>query len=77
LIDGFNRIEHFFRRLEKYISITPTTDMINIVVEIMVEILTFLAVATKKVKSGRLSESMLRRYAILDSHLIQESIGRR
>ena len=48
--------------------------MMNIVVEIMVEVLTFLAVATKEVKSGRLSEWMLRRSAILDSHLIQESI---
>ena len=58
LIDIFNRIERFFGRLEIYTSITPTTTMTNLIVEIMVEVLTILAVATKETKCGRLSELM-------------------
>jgi hypothetical protein len=66
LIELFNRIEHFFRRLEIYTGITPTTAMTDMVVEIMVEVLTILAIATKEVKRGRLSELMSRRFTILD-----------
>jgi hypothetical protein len=66
LIELFNRIEHFFRRLEIYIGITPTTAMRDMIVEIMVEVLTILAIATKEVKRGRLSELMSRRFSILD-----------
>ena len=58
LIDSFNRIEHFFHRLEIYTSITPTTAMTNVIVQIMVEVLTILAIATEEVKHGRLSELM-------------------
>jgi hypothetical protein len=60
LTDLFNCIERFFQRLEIYTGITPTTAMTNIIVDIMVEVLTILAIATKEVKRGRLSElSML------------------
>ena len=58
IIDIFNRIEHFFRRLEIYTGITPTTAMTDLIVEIMVEVLTILAIATKEVKRGRFSELM-------------------
>jgi transposase len=40
LIDILNRIERFFRRLEIYTGITPTTAMTDMIVEIMVEVLT-------------------------------------
>jgi hypothetical protein len=56
LIDMFNRIERFFHRLEIYTSITPTTAMTNMIVDIMVEVLTILGIATKEVKRGRFSE---------------------
>jgi hypothetical protein len=56
LIELFSRIEHFFRRLEIYTGITPTTAMTDIVIEIMVEVLTILGIATKEVKRGRFSE---------------------
>jgi hypothetical protein len=58
LIDIFNRIEQFFHRLEIYTSITPTTAMTSVIVQIMVKVLTILAIATKDVKGGRLSELM-------------------
>jgi hypothetical protein len=72
LIELFNRIERFFQRLEIYIGITPTTAMTDIIIEIMVEVLTILAIATKEVKRGRLSELVSRRFIILDSHLIRK-----
>lgn len=40
---------NFFCRLEIYTGITPTTSMRDIIVEIMVEVLTILAIATKEV----------------------------
>jgi hypothetical protein len=40
--------------------------MMNIIVDIMVEVLAILAIATKEIKRGRLSESMLCRFTILD-----------
>jgi hypothetical protein len=66
LIEVFNRIERFFGRLEIYTSIAPTMAMKNIIVEIMVEVLTILAIATKEVKRGGLSELMSDRFTILD-----------
>ena len=64
LIEIFNRIEHFFHRLEIYTGITPTMAMTDIVIEIMVEVLSILAIATKEVKRGRLSELMSRIFII-------------
>jgi hypothetical protein len=58
LVDILNRIEHFFHRLEIYTGITPTTAMTDMIVEIMVEVLAILAIATKEVKCGRFSELM-------------------
>ena len=40
--------------------------MTGIIVDIMVEILTILGIMTKEMKRGRLSESMLCRFTILD-----------
>ena len=65
LIDLFNRIERFFGRLEIYTSITPTTAMTAIIIDIMAEVLTILAIATKEVKRGGLSELMSDIFIIL------------
>jgi len=56
LSDLFNRIGYFFRRLEVYTRVPPTTVMSNIIIEIMAEILAILAIATDEMKRGRLSE---------------------
>ena len=53
----FNRIERFFHRLEIHTGVIPSAAMRGIILEIMVEVLTILAVATKETKRGRLSES--------------------
>ena len=59
LIKHFNRIERFFRLLEIFTGITPNTAMRDIIIEIMAEMLTILAIATKEVKEGRLSKSIV------------------
>jgi hypothetical protein len=66
IADVFNRIEHFFCRLEIYTVLTPTTAMTDMIVEIMVEVLTILAIATKEVKCGPLSELISRVSTLLD-----------
>ena len=70
LIDIFNRIERFFHRLEIYTGIIPTAAMRDIIIEIMVEVLTILAIATKEVKRGRMSKLLPHVFTVLDSHLI-------
>ena len=56
LIDIFEHMENFFRRLEVYTEVTPTTEMMDIIMKIMVEVVTILGIATKDMKQGRTSE---------------------
>ena len=56
LVDIFERIESFFRRLEVYTEVTPTTEMTDTIVQIMVEVLSILGIAMKEIKQGRLSK---------------------
>ncbi|KAH8985199.1 hypothetical protein EDB86DRAFT_2387304 [Lactarius hatsudake] len=53
LIDVFERVENFFKRLEMYTEVPPTAAMTNIIVKIMVEVLGILAISTKEIKQGR------------------------
>ncbi|KAF8264541.1 hypothetical protein EI94DRAFT_1703166 [Lactarius quietus] len=53
LIDVFERIENFFRRLEIYTDVPPTPAMTDMMVKIMVEVLDILATATKEMKQSR------------------------
>ena len=55
-MDIFERIEMFFRRLEVYADVPPTTDMMDTIILIMVEVLSILGVATKEIRRGRMSE---------------------
>ena len=56
LIDIFERIENFFKRLETYTEVQPSEAMTDIIVKIMVEVLNIFAIATKEIKLGRTSE---------------------
>ena len=56
LVDVFERIEMFFQRLEVYTEVPPTTEMIGIITEIMVEIICILGIATKEIGQSRISE---------------------
>jgi hypothetical protein len=56
VIDIFERIENFFRRLETYTEVPPTTEMMDISMKILVEVLCILAIATKEIKQSRTSK---------------------
>ena len=58
LIDVFVRIESFFKRLESYTEVRPTDAMTDVIVKIMIEVLSILAIATKEIKQGRSSRSI-------------------
>ena len=60
LIDIFERIENFFKRLEKYTEVKPSEAMTDILVKIMVEVLNILGTATKEIKQGRTSKLPIR-----------------
>ena len=55
LIDIFECIENFFKRLETYTEVRPSAGMTDIIVKIMVEVLNILGIATKEIKQGRSS----------------------
>ena len=59
LIDLFERIENFFKRLESYTSVPPTDAMTDIIVKIMIEVLNIFAIATKEMRQGRTSVFLL------------------
>ena len=58
LVDIFVRIEGFFMRLQSYTEVRPTPGMRDVIVKIMIEILSILAIATKQIKQGRSSKSI-------------------
>ena len=62
LVEIFERIETFFRRLEIYCSVPPNGEMVDTITTIMIEILSILAIATKDIKQGRMSKSFLYEY---------------
>ncbi|KAI0295148.1 hypothetical protein B0F90DRAFT_1205660 [Multifurca ochricompacta] len=48
LLSLFERIENFFKRLQAYTEVPPTAAMTHIIVKIMAEVLSILAIATKR-----------------------------
>ena len=72
LINIFERIEMFFRRLEVYAEVPPTTEMMDINVQIMAEVLSILGIATKEIKQGRMSKCFSYKYEIVDGRMIRK-----
>ena len=56
LVDLFECIGNFLKRLRIYTDVPLTPSMTDIIVEIIVELLSVFALATKQVKQGRLSK---------------------
>ena len=56
LANIFENVEMFFRRLEIYTEVRPTTEMMDIIVKIVVEVLCILGIATKEIRQGRISK---------------------
>ncbi|KAI0272006.1 hypothetical protein BGY98DRAFT_1189419 [Russula aff. rugulosa BPL654] len=48
LVDIFERMEMFFRRVEVYTEAQPTSGMMDIIIRILVEVLSILGIATKE-----------------------------
>jgi hypothetical protein len=59
LADLLESIGHFLNRLKIYTEIPPTNAMNDMVVKILVELLSTLALTTKEIKQGRFSESVV------------------
>ena len=59
-MDVFERIEMFFRRLEVYTDVPATTEMTDIISQIMAEVLSILGIAMKEIGQSRISESFSR-----------------
>jgi len=67
LMDLFESIESFLARLDVYTKLPLTAVMTDVVIKIMVEVLNTLALATKQVKQGRPSGSLLADALLLHS----------
>ena len=59
IIDIFERMEFFFLRLVTYIGVQPTAEMRDIIIKIMIEVLTILAITTKEINQYRMSGFLL------------------
>ena len=59
LVELFGSIERFISRLNIYTNIPLTPALTDVVIKLLVEVLSTLAMATRQVKQGRLSESHL------------------
>lgn len=59
LVDIFKCAENFLRRLATFTEIEPSSSIAGTVADIMVELLSVLALATKQTTQGRLSKSSL------------------
>jgi hypothetical protein len=56
VLELFECLGNFLKRLEIYLTIPPTTMMTDAIIKIMVELLSVLALATKQIRQGRFSE---------------------
>jgi hypothetical protein len=56
LVDLLESIETFLNRLDIYIKIPPTVGMTEMIVKILVELLSTMALATKQIRQGKLSK---------------------
>ena len=76
LIDIFERIGHFFARLETYTEVPLTPEMTYNMAQITVEILDILATGTKQMKKSGTSKSGLR-FRFHDADMILEKFLKR
>ena len=66
LVDVFERIEMFFRRVEVYTEVQPSAEMMDIIIQIMVEVLSILGIATKEIRQSRISKYSVCNYVAVD-----------
>ena len=73
LIDLFTRIDNFIKRLEFYKDISPSNEMMDLIVKIMVEVISILSIATTEITQGRSSES-IDIYKLLLTYFLQKNL---
>ena len=76
VIDVLGRIEGFFIRLESYTGVPLTPAMTNKMVQITVEILDILAIATKEMKQSQTS-GFDHRFRVHDADIVSEKFLKR
>ncbi|KAF8259081.1 hypothetical protein EI94DRAFT_1790681 [Lactarius quietus] len=76
LVDLFESIENFLRRLDIYTKIPPTTAMTEIIVKILVELLSTLALATRQVNQGRLKKFGMKLLGESETEAVLERLDR-
>jgi hypothetical protein len=54
-LDIFERMKIFFRRLESHTEVPPSTELMDITIRIMVEVLSILGIAKKEIEKSRIS----------------------
>jgi hypothetical protein len=65
LVDLFGRIESFFKRLECHTELKPSEAMMDMMVKIMVEVLSVLAIVTVEIKERRRSQFITSEFWVL------------
>ena len=66
VVDIFEGIEKFFRRVEVYTEAQPTSEMMDMIIQIIVEVLSILGIATKEIKQSRFSKCWLYKFITVD-----------
>lgn len=80
LVELFESIEHFLKLLDIYTKIPSTSALDEIVIKILVELLSTLSLATKELKQGRTSESILTnvlRYSVQCRETCKKNVWRK
>jgi hypothetical protein len=65
LLNLFESLGNFLKRLEVYTTIPPTPMMMDLIIKIMVELLSVLALATKQIKQGRFSKCAVKYMSLM------------
>ena len=55
-----------FRRLEVYTEMRPTKEMVDMIINIIVEILSILGIVMKEISQSRTSKCLLYKYVAVD-----------
>ena len=62
LVDVFERIEKFPRRLEVYTQVPPTAEMMDTIIQILAEVLIILGVAIRRLNKAEWVSNLVRAY---------------
>ncbi len=76
LVEMFERIEIFLRRLETYTEVATNQGMVDAITAIMVEVLNILGIATKQINQGRMSEFLPYKYVVVDRTISEKYLNK-